>query len=83
MAQGDSGPVGHVGRARAIRNRARVRAWFAAHLGCSQRECAAALGLSKEATSRHVRAMRAEWRDSDGRHYPAVSLAAPPPRDPG
>jgi hypothetical protein len=78
MAEGESRAVGHVGRARAMFNRHRVRAWFLAHVGCTQGECAAALGLSRDATSRHVRAIRAEWREDAERFAPPVSLAPPP-----
>lgn len=44
-------------------NRRRVRAWLRQHLGGTQRECAEALGLSVMAVGRHVKAIRAEWRD--------------------
>lgn len=42
-------------------NRARVRRFFARHLCATNRECAAALGLSVEAVGRHAAAIRAEW----------------------
>lgn len=44
-------------------NRRRVLAWYRDHLGTTQRECAEALGLSVMAVNRHVKSMRAEWRD--------------------
>lgn len=44
-------------------NRATVRRWFRDHLCGTQRECAEALGLSVMAVNRHVKAIRAEWRD--------------------
>lgn len=44
-------------------NRAAVRRWFREHLCGTQRECAEALGLSVMAVSRHVKAIRADWRD--------------------
>lgn len=55
-------------------NRAAVRRWFRTHLCGTQRECATALGLSPMAVSRHVRSIRAEWRDeADGRPEPTPS----------
>ncbi|SDW77641.1 hypothetical protein [Roseicitreum antarcticum] len=44
-------------------NRKEVRQWFRDHPCGTQSECARALGLSSMAVSRHVRAIRAEWRD--------------------
>lgn len=41
-----------------------VRAFFVTHLCATQRECAAALGLSLMAVNRHVRTIRDEWRDA-------------------
>jgi len=46
-------------------NRDRVRQFFANHLCATQRECAEALGLSDMAVNRHVRAIRAEWRNDN------------------
>jgi hypothetical protein len=46
-------------------NRSAVRAWFAAHLCGTQRECARALNLSPMAVNRHVAAIRAEWKDKE------------------
>lgn len=45
-------------------NRARVRAWYRAHPGCTQKECAEALGLSVMAVNRHVKAMRDDWKSA-------------------
>lgn len=44
-------------------NLERVRAWFGSHLCGTQRECADALGLSVMAVNRHVKTIRAGWRD--------------------
>jgi predicted ArsR family transcriptional regulator len=44
-------------------NREAVRTWLTAHLGGTQRECAAALGLSVLAVGRHVATLRAEWKE--------------------
>ena len=44
-------------------NLAAVRAFMASHLCATQRECAEALGLSVMAVNRHVKEIRAEWRD--------------------
>jgi hypothetical protein len=43
-------------------NLVRVRQFFATYLCATQRECAAALGLSVTAVNRHVRTIRAEWK---------------------
>lgn len=43
------------------RNEGRVRDYFSAHLGCTHRECAAALGLSPETVGRYVRFIRLDW----------------------
>lgn len=51
-------------------NRAKVRRWFQSHLCGTQRECATALGLSVIAVGRHVKSIRAEWReDSEQRKF--------------
>jgi hypothetical protein len=42
-------------------NREAVRAFFSAHIGCTNRECALALGLSVEAVGRHIATLRREW----------------------
>lgn len=43
-----------------------VRAWFAAHLCGTARECGAALGLSELAVGRHVKTIRREWGQGNG-----------------
>lgn len=45
-------------------NLIRVRAYFASHLGCTNVECARALGLSIMAVGRHVATLRANWQRS-------------------
>ena len=40
-----------------------VRDFFLTHLCATQRECSEALGLSAMAVNRHVRTIRAEWRN--------------------
>jgi predicted ArsR family transcriptional regulator len=42
-------------------NRERVRAYFLAHVGCTNQECAKALGLSVMSVGRHVATLRKEW----------------------
>jgi len=42
-------------------NRKAIRKYFREHLGCTNVECADALGLSVVAVGRHVRRIRAEW----------------------
>ncbi len=44
-------------------NREGVRAWFLAHVGCTNVECAQALGLSVMAVGRHIKTLRREWQD--------------------
>jgi len=46
-------------------NREAVRAYFADHIGCTQLECAKALGLGVMAVGRHIKALRSEWLDLD------------------
>lgn len=46
-----------------IRNRQRVREFFATHLCATQVECAKVLGLSRGVVGDHVKAIRAEWKD--------------------
>lgn len=46
------------------RNRRRVFEYFIAHVGCTNKECAAALGLSTMAVGRHVASLREEWGGS-------------------
>lgn len=38
-----------------------VRQYYTDHLGCTQQECADALGISRRTVYRHLTAMRAEW----------------------
>jgi hypothetical protein len=45
------------------RNREAVRAWMASHIGATNREAGAALGLSAYAVGRHVARIRAEWTE--------------------
>lgn len=40
-----------------------VMEWFQTHLCGTQVECAKALGLSVMAVNRHVKTIRATWRD--------------------
>ena len=42
-------------------NREAVRRFFADHVGCTNVECAAAIGLSVMAVGRHVATLRKEW----------------------
>lgn len=42
-------------------NREAVRKFFAEHIGCTNVECAAALGLSVMAVGRHIKTLRQEW----------------------
>lgn len=51
-------PGDEIGR----KNREAVREWFRTHLGGTQVECAADLGLSVMAVNRHVKAIRREWK---------------------
>ena len=50
------------------KNRERVRKFFATHLCATNRECAAALGMSVEAVGRHVAVIRAEWCATPNEH---------------
>jgi predicted ArsR family transcriptional regulator len=43
-------------------NREAVRSYFANHIGCTNKECSAALGLSVMAVGRHVARLRREWQ---------------------
>lgn len=45
------------------RNRERVRHYFATHLCATRIECATSLGLNSCVVGRHVKAIRAEWKD--------------------
>lgn len=42
-------------------NREAVRKFFAEHIGCTNVECAKALGLSVMAVGRHIKTLREEW----------------------
>jgi DNA-binding MarR family transcriptional regulator len=42
-------------------NHAAITAFLSSHLGATQKDVMRALGLSKDAVSRHVRALRREW----------------------
>lgn len=42
-------------------NREAVRRFFAEHIGCTNRECGEALGLSAIAVGRHIETLRREW----------------------
>ena len=53
--------MGGPGEIIGARNRERVRQWLVSHPGGTQGECAAALGLSGMAVSRHVQRIRASW----------------------
>jgi len=47
-------------------NRKRVRRWFVAHPGGTQRECSEQLSLSIATVQRHVASIRADWKaDAD------------------
>jgi predicted transcriptional regulator len=46
------------------KNREAVRWFFVTHPGCSQIDCAKALGLSVVAVNRHVKRLRAEWKNA-------------------
>ncbi|QWY83754.1 hypothetical protein [Rhizobium phage RHph_X3_15] len=43
----------------------RVRQFFQTHLCATQRECAEELNLSLMAVNRHVKTIRAEWKNHD------------------
>ena len=43
-------------------NREAVRTFFLAHVGCTNVECASALGLSVAAVGRHITTLRKEWK---------------------
>lgn len=44
-------------------NREAVRRYFAAHIGCTNSECAAVLNLSVYAVGRHIKTLRKEWTE--------------------
>lgn len=62
LARGSNWKQVDLGRA----NLAAVRQYFSSHLCATNRECAAALGLSVMAVGRHVKEIRAEWIDKAG-----------------
>lgn len=47
-------------------NREAVRAYFLAHVGATNVECARALGLGVMAVGRHIKTLRAEWLKTEG-----------------
>lgn len=53
--------TGELGAEIGRRNREAVRAYFLAHIGCSQLECAEAIGVGVFAVGRHIKRLRAEW----------------------
>ena len=59
-------PAGWKGAAFARRNREDIKEWLRTHLGGTQAECAADLGLTPEAVNRHVKAIRREWKTNGG-----------------
>ncbi len=42
-------------------NREAVRAFFIAHIGCTNKECAKAIDLSVFSVGRHIKTLRKEW----------------------
>lgn len=48
-------------RERGASNREAVREFYLEHVGCTQRECSAALKLSEMAVGRHIASLRLEW----------------------
>lgn len=46
-------------------NREAVRTYFLSHVGCTNTECAAFLGLSVMAVGRHIKTLRREWSAAD------------------
>jgi hypothetical protein len=45
-------------------NQMAIRAFFSSHLCATNRECAEALGLNVCVVGRHVKSIRAEWKDA-------------------
>lgn len=68
------------GAARGHENYRRIYQFFRDHVGCSNRECAAALGLSEYAVGRHVSEIRKTWLPDgfapEARANPPVNLSA-------
>lgn len=53
--------IGALRRAEGDANRERIREFFKAHVGASNREAALVLGLNEAVIGRHVKVLRAEW----------------------
>ena len=53
---------GNVGRAIGDNNRDRIKTYMLEHIGATNVECSKAIGLSVMAVGRHIKGMRAEWR---------------------
>lgn len=49
-------------------NREAVRAYFLSHVGCTNVECAKALGLGVMAVGRHIKILRQEWLAANPSH---------------
>ena len=45
------------------KNRAAITEFYWSHIGCTQGECAAALGLARKTVVRHIRKLRENWDD--------------------
>lgn len=60
MSSGQAAGNGHA--ARRARHKELVRAFYAAHIGATQKEAARALGLCSDTVRRHIADIRAEWR---------------------
>lgn len=65
---------------RRLKNREKVRAFFAAHIGASQQECAHALGFSRDTVRHHLDDIRAEWRRRGPNITDIVGTRAQEPR---
>lgn len=81
MSDGGGSQVRHqIGAFQTVRGDAnceRVRAWFREHLCGTNRECAAAVGLSEYAVGRHVKKIRAEWTTRTNRAAESESVQTP------
>ena len=53
---------GAVGRAIGDNNRDRIKTYMLEHVGATNVECGRALGLSVMAVGRHIKGLKAEWR---------------------
>ena len=49
-------------------NRERVRKYMIEHLGATNRECGAAIGLSEMKVGKHIKAIREEWLLQESAH---------------